>query len=397
MSYLPFKDFDKIVIVKKAGDLSGTLDTDTQYLIDGEIDMGTTSITVPQGGLTIMGLGVNVSKLFSTENNYTMFVDDGVYSGNLFIGGMTIDVSGTSSKVFDLDNAGNGNAVEMTRVNFEDCTSLGSLDSYRQLLAIDTGYFNLSDGVEFVGAWSGGARITTSIVRNTASAYTLFKAGAGLTFDGRFITDINTIDQTDLTVADLSASNFNNNASFQIFRADFSGVTTPLPNIASSSVKARFSKTRGIRDTYVGSIGYISSTSATVISTVNTKVKVAGTFVYRDEVWFNSTANNAHKYASDEPIEVTVHVSMSISGGNNDNATVYIRKYDSSAAAYVDNPDAKLQVTLDGTSGKFVGISLFTNYAMDENDRIEFWIENNTNTTNITATQLVAQIEERSS
>ena len=120
------------VVVKTAAQLSGTLRSDVSYLIDGIIDMGSSQITVPQGGLTMHGLDLNISGLTTSETSHTLFIDDGVFAGNLFLREMFVTVSGSGSQVFDLDNDGNGGAVECTEFNFVSCKSLGTLDAYRQ-------------------------------------------------------------------------------------------------------------------------------------------------------------------------------------------------------------------------------------------------------------------------
>ena len=134
------------VIVQQASDLSGTLASDTVYLIDGSIDMGSQSITVPQGGLHMEGLGFGVSTLLSTENNYTMFIDDGVFSGDLFVNDMDINLSGTGTKLWDLDNDENLSAVECTFVNFLNLKDLGSLTKYRQGLWFNVAFINCVSG-----------------------------------------------------------------------------------------------------------------------------------------------------------------------------------------------------------------------------------------------------------
>ena len=122
-------------IVRNASDLSGTLLSDVVYIIDGVIDMGSQSITVPLDGLNIKGLGFGVSKLISSQSSYTLFIDGGATrSGNLFIQNLEIEVTGTNSQVFDIDNQGNSKAIEMNDVNFNDCTSLGEIANYRQVL-----------------------------------------------------------------------------------------------------------------------------------------------------------------------------------------------------------------------------------------------------------------------
>ena len=72
-------------------------------------------------GIFIQGYGLGVSKLFSTENNYTMFTSPVGGSGNVLINDIVVDVSGTNSSVFALEDATGFNATEFNIVNFENC------------------------------------------------------------------------------------------------------------------------------------------------------------------------------------------------------------------------------------------------------------------------------------
>ena len=128
------RTYDNTVIVKQASDLAN-IDSSKNYMIDGAIDMGSTPIVVPSGGLSLAGLNGarDTSQLYSTAENYTMFVSPvGSYSGDLLLESCTIEVSGANSKAFDLDNDENANAVDIQGVNFVNCTELGEFTDYRQ-------------------------------------------------------------------------------------------------------------------------------------------------------------------------------------------------------------------------------------------------------------------------
>lgn len=74
--------FTNTVVVKTASDLAD-IDSTRNYMIDGVVDMGSQSITVPTGGISISGLNGarDTAKLTSSEDNFTLFVSpDGSYS-----------------------------------------------------------------------------------------------------------------------------------------------------------------------------------------------------------------------------------------------------------------------------------------------------------------------------
>ena len=121
-----------LVIVQQASDLSGTLDPTKEYVIDGVVDMGSQSIEVPAGGLNIRGWNFNVSKLISSANNYTMFTSPVSGSGDVLGADYAIEVTGANSQVYDLKAVDNFRAFEFERINYNNCVSLGQIDSYRQ-------------------------------------------------------------------------------------------------------------------------------------------------------------------------------------------------------------------------------------------------------------------------
>ena len=150
--------------------LGGVIDSTKNYFIDGIIDLGTTQITVPPTGITISGYSFDLSGLTSSEDNYTMFTSPVGGSGGVSISGLLIEVNGTNSKVYDLVDATGFNVVETGRINYENCTSLGELNGYRQGLEVNSGRFGGSPELCLSGTWLGGFRVSTSIVRNLDNA-----------------------------------------------------------------------------------------------------------------------------------------------------------------------------------------------------------------------------------
>ena len=386
---------DSIIVVKTASDLSGTLVSDKVYLVDGEIDMGTQTITVPSTGLEIMGYGIGVSKLSSTENSYTMFVDAASDAGTLFVSEITIDVSGTTSQVFDLDNSGASGAVELKAINFENCTSLGTLDAYRQFLLDNSFWLSCDEGLTFAGTWAGGASIQTLLVRDFdpgAAGGTVFTGSTSpaLTFASRFICNGNINVPTGATVYDFEASMFTNDADFELLFGEYTGAGTVIavksPVIDNTSTKSRHRDNNGLVNTYVGGRWYIDTADAvdTVIAVVDTYVKAAGTTTEADLQWMSSAANNDLTYDSTQTAQIQISGSINVSaasGGADKNITLTLRHWDDSASAYVDLPNKARGISTSATS--FHNICVIGFATVDVSDRIELWIENNTDTVNL--------------
>lgn len=374
------------VIVRAASDLSGTLDSSKVYIIDGIIDMGSTQITVPQGGLTLRGLDFGVSGLTTSQASHTLFIDDGVYSGDLLMRDMFVTVSGTGSQVFDLDNAGNGNAVECTDFNFVSCTSLGVLSNYRQGLWSNFALVACKDGLTMDGTWAGGFAILTSILVSAGTAFTgtILKKGASLVVNGSIRSDMNAL-QLDSTgaISDFAPANITNDAEFRMIGVRCNAAATPFPNMPASSVKARFSSCVGFRNTYVGAQWSITTETATVISAANTPVKVAGTTAYADENWFSNTTDNAFVYDGSDQIGVIIHGQLSFSGTNGNQINVILRHWIDSSSSYVTLSQTGAFTMNAGGRAENVSMHAFCDF--DQNDRLEVWVENQSSSNNVTA------------
>lgn len=371
-------------IVSSASELEGELDSTKLYIIDGVIDMGDTEILVPEGGLTIRGLGFDISQLNSAEDNYCLFNRNGTYAGNLILENMGIGVIGTNSQVFDLDNDGNSGAVECNSVNFNLCTSIGELTAYRQFRIANVAFFNIGDGLTFSGTWSGGALWSDSIALFIGAGVTIFKEGTGLTFGGSVRCNMNALSIDATTVfCDFQPSNIllDGEMDFLDFRA---GNNNPLPNLPHTNVKARFRDCVGLSNTYPGAAWTITTGDTTSISSSNTLYKLAGTTTYSFQEWFSNTTDNACVYDSTVVEEFIVSFSLSLTGNNNRVAGIQLRHWDNSASAYVDIGPRYVATLNGGATGvRAENITGFAYVELGEDDRIEVWIENQTDTTDI--------------
>lgn len=332
-----FSRFENAIVVKKAEDLLN-IDSTKNYIIDGSIDMGSQSIVIPSGGISISGLNGarDVAILYSSEDNFDLFVTaDGSYSGDVVMESCTVQLTGSNSRMFNIDNNENGNACELVEVNITDGIC-GLIDSYRL---------------------SGSVRSDLNMTSSTNNA--------------------------NCTLCNFSPSNIVNDDGFVFDNVRVNlNVLDPVPNMPASSTKARFRNCVGMPNTYVGGIYSVSVSSSTVISLVNTPVKMAGTTVYKDMNWFSNTTSNSFVYDSDLPIDVQVLCNLSFSGGNNDQITVRIYHYDSSSSTY--NDIGFSQATLNGGGGdRAENVLVLGTTILGKNDRIEIWIENNTDTSNI--------------
>jgi hypothetical protein len=324
------------IVVTEASQLA-SIDATKEYFIDGTVDMGTQSINVPAGGLTISGYGLNKSFLTSTAASYTMFT--GNTAGNVFITGLAINVSGAASEVFDLDNNSAFGAIEMVQVNFENCTSMGTLSNYRQALELNTGRFGGTPNLTLEGTWVGGYRISTAIVRSLSASMTgaLFQEGGAFVMNNRFLTDINCDLPAGAALMDFQPTNFPNPNTFLLQGISLSrnGVFDTMdanlvPNILKTDVACLWRSNTGIGNTYRGGRRVWTATAATPATA--TPTDLLGTLDSSELQHFDAPTAYTLRYIGGDTVEFEVEVNLELVGDPTNLVRVDIVYYDDSAA-----------------------------------------------------------------
>jgi hypothetical protein len=381
---------DSLIIVREAADF-GVIDSTKVYYIDGIIDMGTTSIEVPAGGISLHGSTFDVSQLISSEDNYTMFTAPIGGSGNVLAHDMSFTTSGTNSQVFALIDATGFNAIELSAVNFNNCTSLGYLDGYRQGLETGTGRFGGSPELEFRNAMVGGYRVDTSIVRSVTVPTALFKAGSGLAYSGRFIIGINADLPATGALIDFAPSNINNDESLQLrgCRITRNGVintadTTIHPNIDEDAVQSLWSDNVGVPNTVKYIRSNVTAEVETTISVIDTYYPLAGTFTVQEESHFDMPSNGEFRLLSGNG-RYQISGDLIIDGSPNNELDVRVTKSTDDGATWptqIFHIRRQVNSLVGGRDVAFFPFNFIT--SLVDNDRIRLEIENKSGTANVT-------------
>jgi len=389
---------ENTIVVKQASDLSGVLDSTKVYKLDGIIDMGSQSITVPTTGLSIIGDTFDVSGLVSSEDNYTMFISESIAigSGNLLMKDLKITTDGAGSKVYELYDATGFNAFELLRVNYIDCTSLGDIYEYRQGLEDGTGRFGGSPSLTLHGIWLGGYRITTSIVRSLAGTMTepLFKEGTLFQMNSRFLTDINCDLPTLAALLDFQPINFPNASTLQLKGCEItrdgaytSGDANITPNITSADLASYWKSNNGISNTFVGGVTSVISEETTVIVAGSTYYDLEGVFLGTGLQHFSASADGKLTHLGTTPTEYEITASLILESTANDDLTVRFRKWDDSAAAFInlDYTEQTRQVNNLQGGRDVANFTIVVGGSLDENDYFQLQVKNNNGNNNVVA------------
>ena len=381
-------------LVQDAGGLSGTLDSTIEYIIDGVIDMGSQSIEVPAGGLNLKGHNFNVSKQISSSAGYTMFTSPVGGSGDLLGMDYAVEVIGSGSQVYNLVGNTGFESFEFERINYNDCSSLGSVDNYRQSLEGGTGRFGGRPTLTLTGTWLGGYFIDTSIVRSLDSGMTgsLYEAGAGFSMGSRFRSNQNIDLPASASFFDFSSSNFTQPSLIQLSGCILTrdGVVNSAdsnltPNIDASNLMCKWRYNIGISNTFEGGELDITTEVETVINVSGTYEDVLGTYTPAGLQHFDEPANGQLRHLGSDPKEYKVQGQLVIDGGANDVVAVKIVIFRDATTSFEDGKIIIRQIAqLQG--GRNVGyFVLYDNITLSQNDYIKLQITNQTDVTNVTA------------
>lgn len=373
--------------------LGSTIDSDKEYFIDGEIDLSTYEIEIPIGGINITGYGYDVSKLYSSEDNYTMFTSPLGGSGGAVLKDFTICVEGVNSKVYNLvDNSG-FNAVEVSGLNYDNCTSLGELDGYRQGLELNTGRFGGTPNLILSGTWLGGFRVSTSIVRNLDDVWSgsLFEEGTSLLMNSRFTTDINCDLGLNSSLFNFKPSNFNATSLVQLKNCIITrkGINNPddpniTPNIQSSDLVSVWRDNQGIPNTYVGVRATVGTEVLTTISATSTFYSLEATWDDYDLEHFDVPLNGQWRNLGESPIDFKFHFALVLNGGANNEYRIRIRKYDDGLAT-TSTIAEQLRAVQNSAGGNDVAyFNILGSGTIKQNDYIFLEVSNETSTANCT-------------
>lgn len=379
----------KVSYVKSNLDFPQQLKSDVVYFIDGKIDLGDRSLEVPATGLYLSGHNFDVSGLFSTVDNHTVFTSPIGGSGNLVCGDFYISISGANSKVYDLVGATGDEAFEFSAINYADCTSRGEINNYRQGLETGIGLFGGKPELTMSGAWNG-YRIDTSIVRGLDDISALFKAGAGFTLSGRFITDINCDLPTNGALLDFTEANIVNDESLVIQGAFITrnGAVNPedtgiTPNINESSVKSSWKGNTGLPNTTKYIKGVCSAEIETVISAIDTYYPLLGTVSVERQTHFDSPANGQFRLLTGTG-DYLITGDLTIDGTANDTIDIRITRSNDDGVTFPTVINHTKRVVNNLSGGRDVAFFPINFIAkLNKNDRIRIEVENKTSTGNV--------------
>lgn len=348
-----------------------TLEAGIGYFL-GDVIITSKRFICESGSVMRSNTGLNISLICSGSGNlFTMdanvlfqLADIGIACplANLFAfnGATALDISNTA--VFQLQSIGTFVAGTVSSI---------VIDNFAVLPA--------GNGFDFTGNWNllSMMRITD----NATSASHKFLDLGTATFDDFNVSRCNPTGPVGSVFIDGATASANINAErlAVVIGCTVSGGMTDLVGVTNTDVRWDFDKNSPTADTVEDALlSFNGSSTETVISTINTPVKVtaAWTCIRESKFTCDTTGritSNSERDLNGVPIDV--NVGLVSSGGGSINVTVYLAKNGTAITA------SATTVEISGSNQALVSIPWQD--AISENDFYEIFIENNSNTTNI--------------
>jgi hypothetical protein len=308
-----------ITYVSSLGDLptpSGgviTLLADHTYYFIGTVDLAGNRMV---GALNTCILGSSSENAFITSTG----LGTGVA---LFTSEWTTPIRHVSFKDVDTCLAISGAtnaplALDWTGVNFVNIPHVGTINTCDNFI-FNKGSFLGAQGLVFTGS-VGTFSIADSLLRGLGSAGSLVEINAGATITRRFrVTYSSVVAFGSTTGLDVSDSATINTESFILDTVSFSGGSTYLPGVSTSSNKSLFSNCTGIVNTSVNGQAYMRNNStATTVSALNTFYKITGTTTPSADNAKYDHSNNRLTNAAAVERKYLIQCTLSFTSGTND-------------------------------------------------------------------------------
>lgn len=119
----------------------------------------------------------------------------------------------------------------------------------------------------------------------------------------------------------------------------------------------------------------ITASVATVVGAIDTPTLIAGTTtLVGSPTDFTMPSNNVLQYTGSDQVHVSIDGVLDLTSGNNQSIKIYARKYVDSTSSYEDLVFYALVQT--GGTGNMKNTCMHSQATLNQNDKIEMWVEN---------------------
>jgi len=355
-----------------------TLDDDINYIL-------VQPITTPNRFVLGANNSITSNNPFSPLFTYTG-------TGTLFTGvdvNLTMHdilISCASGQVFDMAGTTTGPFLVLTLVIVVACDKYGTFDDMGAVDITNSSAVPTSQGITVTGStnWEIFSLDKFSFV-NASATFIAVDLGTSVHKTLKFVDFIVTGVAGGIVLSGAASSaNLGAGRLAMVLNSEFLGGMTVLSGISLDDIRWDFSTNAGLADSFSDALVSVNNNAtATVISIVNTPVKAAGTFTTEIVSRFTHDGTGRITYIGERNLRVPVTISCTLlqTGGGTDNLTAYLAMNGS----VITNSG----ITLSAESGDGVNATVVWQTEFAQNDFVELFVENNSDTSNITVTDAV--------
>ena len=371
----------KTVVVNSINDfpaaVSGviTLQGDTEYAIRSDI---TTADRFVLGNKTVINGSDSVVITLTYSGSGIMFtsLNDNWSASKITFSctsGTFLSFTGTSTEIFQLHEC------------VVTADILGTIDDFAGIHFDDTQFTVTTDGLLFGGV-NGVILLEANL--GVIAAGTLYDLGTA-TFSGFSVTDAFVTLNGSSVFLDgaVSSANITSGNLGSVHNSRFFGTGTPIQTISTADIRWEFRVNNGIPDTNKDCLmSQISNATATTIAIATTPVQLEGTWTEEDAFFFSTDTAGTMTYLGEKDIEVNVDMSFSAApvSGSNKSVNFYVAKN----GTHIPNSRAFNNIS----TGDLSRTTLLWRVSLSQNDYIEAFVANDTDTIDILVSDAVLRL-----
>lgn len=297
--------------------------------------------------------------------------------------------STTATQIYSATDTVGSNFVFIQRsVNIVSCKKIGTFTDLLSVTSRFTQCLNADDGITISGTNGNVVTIFELALISTSATFKGVDFGSSTPInvelrDLLFVAPAGAFGISGLA----SSGNIPTGSIAEVKGCSFSGGMTDLQNIASTDIRWRFEDNFPTSDTITDAIlSLTSNATETVIAASSTPVKVLGTFVDEVASLFTMDTTGRATYVGERDVRLPVDVNASVKAASGVNKG--IRIYVALNGTEITN-SGKSNI-VDATDTRNTSIPWQLNFS--ENDYIEIFIENTTDTTNLIVVDAVLRV-----
>ncbi len=380
--------FTQVVRVNALGDLpaaSGgkiTLAASTAYVFGANVNIGTDFLQFSDGS------SIEAFSLFSASITYTG-------TGSMCVG---VDVNAlvqnitlicATAQVFDFSETSTGGLkiFQADTVIAAACTKFATLDKLQSNLIVNCAALNTTLGIEVKGSVS----LVTSILRTAmlGTSTTLIGVDFGTSVQQTVEIDnclfVGGVGSVGINGAAASA-NVTTNFIANVTSTSFANVTTPLTGITVDDIRWSFQGNGVVEDTMPDALTAFVANATVTTTPVGVPTLVAGTYVEERASQFTTTAAGRVTYNGERDLVTPIDVSVVLdpASGTNKTFRVYVALNGTAITAS--------GIAVNISAGDPKQISVPWQAKLSTADFIEIFVENETDSVNVTAIDTTLRI-----